>query len=41
MDEGEVREELKKRAPAHAHEVDALRLPFFKEYVFESFMYLR
>jgi hypothetical protein len=34
MNDEEVRGELKKRAPAHTHEVDALQLPFFKEYVF-------
>jgi hypothetical protein len=38
MDEGEVRAELKKRAPAHAHEVDAFQFPFSKEYVSEGFI---
>jgi hypothetical protein len=37
MDQGEVRKELKKRAPAHAHDIDAAPgLPLFKEYVLES-----
>jgi hypothetical protein len=32
--EAEVRAELKRRAPGHTHEVDALEFYFFKEYIF-------
>jgi hypothetical protein len=31
LDDGKVRAELKKRAPAHADEVDTMWLPMFKE----------